>query len=157
MKRKYTDDDLIREFSNASSIADLLRKLGINNSGGSAAVVKKYMLRLGLNPEEIKNKAGVGISKSCPPRWKLEDILVKNSSYSIGGTSSLKRRLLKEGLLGDSCEICGCSSMWNGKSLVLVLDHINGNKRDNRLENLRLVCPNCNSQLSTFCGKNAKK
>ena len=46
--------------------------------------------------------------------------------------------------------------MWNGKPLVLILDHINGNAEDNRYENLRFVCPNCNSQLPTFTGRNKK-
>jgi 5-methylcytosine-specific restriction endonuclease McrA len=47
--------------------------------------------------------------------------------------------------------------MWNGIPLVLVLDHINGKNNDNRQNNLRLLCPNCNSQQSTFAGKNKKK
>lgn len=54
------------------------------------------------------------------------------------------------------CEICGMDGIWNGKPLVLVLDHINGNPNDNRYENLRFVCPNCNSQLPTFTGRNKK-
>jgi len=52
------------------------------------------------------------------------------------------------------CSVCGCDDEWNGKRLVLILDHINGQNHDNRIENLRLVCPNCNSQLPTFAGRN---
>jgi len=69
---------------------------------------------------------------------------------------TLKRRLLKENKIKNECSICGLSE-WNLKPLTLVLDHINGINNDDRTENLRLLCPNCNSQTSTFCGRNIKK
>lgn len=68
----------------------------------------------------------------------------------------LKRLLLKEGLKEDKCEICGQLPEWNGKPLVLQLDHINGDHYDNRLENLRIVCPNCHTQTDTFGTKKPK-
>jgi len=80
--------------------------------------------------------------------------MTKNSSY---GRGPLKKRLLKNGMLKNECYICGIKNEWNGKSLVMVLDHINGINDDNRLENLRMLCPNCNSQQDTFCGRRLKK
>lgn len=82
----------------------------------------------------------------------LEEILVENSNYT--NNSSLKKRLLEEGLLKYECYECHISE-WNGKPLSLQLDHINGNNSDNRLENLRFLCPNCHSQTETFSGRNA--
>jgi len=82
----------------------------------------------------------------------LDEILVDNSPY-IGGSTHLKNKLLKLKLLVYKCYICNIND-WNGKYLVLQLDHINGHKLDNRLNNLRLLCPNCHSQTETFCGKN---
>jgi hypothetical protein len=83
----------------------------------------------------------------------LNEILEgKHPQYS---TNRLKHRLWKEGLLEKKCSICGTKDEWQGKKLVHVLDHINGISDDHRLENLRLLCPNCNSQTDTFCGKNA--
>ena len=68
----------------------------------------------------------------------------------------LKIRLFKEGLLEEKCAICGNLGEWNDKPLSLVIDHINGNHSDNRIENLRILCPNCHSQTETFAGKNKK-
>jgi len=84
-------------------------------------------------------------------QYSLPDILVENSSY--GNRGQLKKRLLREGLLDSVCSECGCRPVWKSKPLVLVLDHINGVRNDNRIENLRLLCPNCNSQTDTFAGR----
>ena len=83
----------------------------------------------------------------------LKDILVENSSYQ---STKLKKRLVDEGIKKDYCEICGQGNTWNDKLLVLQLDHINGIHTDNRLENLRIVCPNCHTQTDTFCTRKLK-
>ncbi len=82
----------------------------------------------------------------------LEEMLVENSACDRG---SIKARLLKLGILENKCYICGLTK-WQGKPIVMRLDHINGMPNDHRLENLRMVCPNCDSQLPTFCGRNKK-
>ena len=51
----------------------------------------------------------------------------------------------------EECVLCGQNNSWNGMKLVLQLDHINGNNKDNRIENLRILCPNCHTQTETFC------
>lgn len=83
----------------------------------------------------------------------LEDVLVENSTYHRW---HLKNRLIKEGILSNICSECSCLPMWNDKPLSLQLDHINGDNTDNRLINLRLLCPNCHSQTDTFAGRNKK-
>ena len=85
---------------------------------------------------------------------ELKLVLVENSSYS---RSSLKKRLYEEGIKARICEMCGQDENWNGMKISLILDHINGVYNDNRLENLRIVCPNCNAGLETHCGKNKRK
>jgi 5-methylcytosine-specific restriction endonuclease McrA len=70
---------------------------------------------------------------------------------------SLRRRLLRSGLLGFMCSECGVGQHWNGKPLSLQIDHRNGINTDNRLENLRLLCPNCHSQTENFVSKNKNK
>jgi hypothetical protein len=84
----------------------------------------------------------------------LCDILIENSSYS---RASLKDRLYKEGLKKRECELCGQGEEWVGKKMSLILDHINGVNNDNRIENIRIVCPNCNATLDTHCGKKIRE
>jgi 5-methylcytosine-specific restriction endonuclease McrA len=68
----------------------------------------------------------------------------------------IKARLVRAGLLGTTCQSCGLAS-WQGEPLNLHLDHINGIKHDNRLENLRMLCPNCHSQTPTYGGRNLRR
>ena len=83
----------------------------------------------------------------------LEEVMIDNSTYC---RKTLKKRLLKNGMLENKCEICGQEGIWNEIELVMVLDHINGKRNDHRLENLQMLCPNCNSQQKTFSGRNSK-
>lgn len=77
--------------------------------------------------------------------------MTQHSTYSRG---TLKRRLYAEGYKARECELCGQGEMWRGKRMALILDHINGVADDHRLENLRIVCPNCAATLPTHCGAN---
>jgi len=92
-----------------------------------------------------------GQNKGNHQRFSTKDILEgKHPQYS---TCKLKARLLKENILENSCSNCKITT-WNNKPIVLHLDHINGIPKDHRLENLRLLCPNCHSQTDTWCGRN---
>jgi hypothetical protein len=81
----------------------------------------------------------------------IEEILVANSAYSRG---HLKDRLLNAGLKTPVCEMCGQGEVWRGARMSMVLDHVNGISHDHRLENLRMLCPNCAATLDTHCGRN---
>ena len=82
-----------------------------------------------------------------------DDIFCKNSKYK----GRIRPRVLKDKLIPYKCAICGNEGEWNNKPLTLTLDHINGDNSDNRLENLRFICPNCDSQQDTYAGKNKNK
>jgi hypothetical protein len=87
-----------------------------------------------------------------PQTTPIEQLLVVKTEP--GGRWNLKRRLLLAGLKEPRCERCGIAD-WLGRPLSLALHHINGDNRDNRLENLALLCPNCHSQTENFAGRNA--
>lgn len=78
----------------------------------------------------------------------LKDILIRCSP--IVNITHLKKRLLREGLLLNRCSGCGLGNRWRGQPITLEMDHINGDRRDNRIENLRILCLNCHSQTPTF-------
>lgn len=97
----------------------------------------------------------VKLPKSQPKKiYTFEEMLVKDGPYK-GSSVDIKRRLFKAGLLKNECYICGITD-WRGNPITLQLDHINGRHTDNRLENLRILCPNCHAQTETFAGKNIK-
>jgi hypothetical protein len=86
-------------------------------------------------------------------KYPLEEVMVKNSTYA---RTHMRRRLIREEIIPYECQVCGIEPYWNGQNMPLVLDHINGVNNDNRKENLRFVCSNCDSQLPTYKSKNKK-
>lgn len=138
-------------FDVSSSWSEVLRKSGKAITGGNLNVLKKKSENLDLNKFnencELRKKAAIK-KLSRDNKIPLQKILVKDSSYS---TRNLKDRLIKNGALEEICDECGQAPIHNGKPLVLQLDHINGDSRDHRLCNLRILCPNCHSQTETFC------
>lgn len=155
--RRWTDQQFEEAVKSSHSVAQVLRALGLRVTGANYQTVAATTDRLKL---DTSHWTGQGHLKGRSHNWAikipLDKILVENSSYL--GTDNLKKRLLRDGLLEFRCYQVGCGiSTWNGKPLVLQLDHINGNRRDNRLVNLRLLCPNCHSQTETFTGRNLKR
>ena len=86
-------------------------------------------------------------------RFSNEQVFVENSTYP---RHRLKERIIREKLIEHRCAECGIGSEWNGKKLVLQLEHKNGKNNDNRLENLAFLCPNCHSQTHTYAARNRK-
>jgi hypothetical protein len=150
-KRTYTEQEFIDAVKNSFSIAQVLQKLNLTPAGGSYKTFYNTVKNLQLDTSHF---LGQGHLKDKNHNWTpprpLSQILVENSEHASSYT--LKNRLVKEGLLTYFCEECGLNE-WNGKKLSLHLDHINGDHSDNRLQNLRIMCPNCHSQTETYCKK----
>jgi len=151
--RTWTEEQFISAVKKNDSIANILRELGLSVTGANYETVKRWVVKLDLDISHLKGR-GHGRGGSGFTTKSLKEILVQDSDYV--STVSLKNRLLKAGILENKCTICGQEPEWNGRALVMVLDHIDGNRRNNRKGNLRLLCPNCNSQQKTFAGRNRK-
>jgi hypothetical protein len=145
----FTKTQARRAIAASKSWTESLRRLDYCPSGGNPATLKKYAKLWGISTEHFDPYAGV-MEKVRKPKRPLEEVLVKNSTYS---RSNLKMRLYEEGLKEPRCEICGQGEIWRGKHMGMILDHINGVRNDNRLENLQIVCPNCAATLETHCGR----
>lgn len=150
MKSKYTISEITEAVKHNQTIAGVLRSLNLRISGSSYKVIQKNISELSLDTSHWKGQAYDRVGIRCEP---LKNILVQNSHYR----GYLRIRLLREGLLRNECSVCLCPPTWQGKPLTLQLDHINGINTDNRIENLRIICPNCHSQTSTFGTKNIKR
>lgn len=118
------------------------------------------MHKRGINAGKRKGSAAwnkgvkIGPHKQWKEKFPAEEIFVEDSKYA---RTCVKRRILQDNLIEYKCNCCGIGSTWHGKPLTLILDHINGKNNDNRLENLRFVCSNCDSQLDTYKSKNRRK
>ena len=140
---------------NNDSFSKVLKYFGVDNKGGNVKTLKRRLDEENINYSHIKLGIDSNKGRTVPTRSKpLSEVMVKNSTYSRG---FLKKRLLQNGMLENRCFICGQPPYHNNENLVMVLDHINGVSIDHRFKNLRLLCPNCNSQQKTFAGKRNKK
>lgn len=168
MSRKRTSpiwqvskEELEHTIAECNTYAEVLHRFGLSElTGGNYRTLKERCKLENIDLTELKkrsNEYGIahahkiaGMQKTIP----LQELLVENSVHS---RKTVKRRLLNEKILENKCSNCNLEPVWDNKELILVLDHINGINNDHRLENLRLLCPNCNSQTSTFSGKQLKK
>ena len=148
---ELTDEQFVNLLKNSTTISEVLFKLGYTVKGNSwgFSQVKQRMIDLNLDFSIFKGKES--IYKNTAVKAITPEMLLKDNCKHT--RSVLRRCILKYNLLPYKCDICGVTE-WNGKTLSLELDHINGKNNDNRLENLRFLCPNCHSQTSTYGSKN---
>ena len=154
-KKKWNVEQLKNAVLTSRSIRQVIEKLGLIPAGGNYDQIKKYIKLNELNIThfvgKIWNKGLRGIGKPMIP---LEKVLISDSSYQ---SHKLKQRLFSSRIKEPKCEECGWAKNSLDGRLPLELDHINGNRKDNRLENLRILCPNCHSLQSTHRGRNSHK
>jgi len=155
MNNKYTKEELTKIVKKNYSIAECLRKLNLRPSGGNYKKFNNLVKIFEIDTSHFTGQGwsfgkSIGVSNRAK---KLNEILIKNSTFS--SSNHLKKRLIKEKLKAHICEKCK-NSIWNNKPIPLELEHVNGNNTDNRIENLKLLCPNCHAQTPFYRGKNKR-
>lgn len=146
--------DLEQIISKNNTYSAILKQLNYTVRGGAFRMLKERIANDGIDDSHLHKAGSQIIFAQQFNRIPDEDVFVENSTYTNG--QLLKKRLLNLGIL-HKCSECGIEDEWNGKRLSLQLDHINGARNDNRLQNLRILCPNCHSQTETFAGKRLNK
>ena len=137
----YSDEDFTNIVKNSFSMAEVARKLGYtSHSGSNGERIRKRIDELKISTQHFS------LSHKRLIRREEQNVFCENSTAS---QRTLRTWYLKGNYTEYKCSICNQEPFWQGKELTLILDHINGNNHDNRLENLRWVCPNCNQQLET--------
>lgn len=134
------------------SLWEVFSKMGLSATGSGYRTLRRKVEFLGLDTSHFDPSVGrrrSGSSKS----FSREDVFREGSSI---GTSTLRRHILRDASFPYVCSVCGNNGTHNGIPLTLQIDHINGNRSDNQIHNLRLLCPNCHSQTPTYCRKNTK-
>jgi len=152
------DIEFKKIISTSDTVTEILKRIGSVGNCGNRITLKQRIKADGLDVSHlpIGNHRFNGGRKFKVEKIPLEKILVEHSTYARG---NLKKRLIDNSILKNVCANvkCGQLPIWNDEPLVLILDHINGVPDDHRLENLQLLCPNCNSQTKTFGGRNQSK
>lgn len=146
---RYSEADVRAAIASACSLTEALRLLGLRPAGGNHQTLRRLIERYDISIEHF----GPGWIRRGPRDGgpiPLDQVMVEHSTYS---RKRLKQRLYDTGLKPRRCELCGQGELWHGRLMSLILDHINGVPTDNRLGNLRVVCPNCAATLDTHCGR----
>lgn len=151
MASKRTREEFEAAVRDSFSIAEMCRHMGLKPCGGNYRLMHNAIDKYGLDTGHFRGQGwNTGLNFKPNQPTPIEDILTENSTFQ---SYKLKNRLLKEGLKKHICESCGLES-WQNTPIPLELHHINGNNKDNRLENLQLLCPNCHALTDSYRGRN---
>ena len=149
---KYTKEEFIKAVETSTSIRQTIMKLGNIPAGGNYASFHNFVQKHSIDTSHFLGQ-GSNKGKYFGPKRPIEDYL--SNKHTIQ-SHKLKNRLLKEGMFDKKCYSCNRTT-WNDKPIPLELEHIDGNHKNNNLDNLTLLCPNCHALTSTYRGKNISK
>ncbi|MDQ2809114.1 MAG: HNH endonuclease [Chloroflexota bacterium] len=158
LKTKYTPDILAPLVRDSVSLAGVLRKLDLKQTGGSQAYLRRLIRDYGLDTSHFLGvRANHGsVHRGGPDKRTAAQILVARDRLARVEDPRRLRRALCEIGRAYECAVCGLPPEWQGQPLPLQIDHLNGERWDNHAENLRFICPNCHSQTANFGAKNKR-
>ena len=141
----YSEDELRSIVNSSICLAEVVSKLGYKTkNGNNHKTVKKRLEKYNISTSHFES--------SSPHKRSFEEVFCINSTVSQATLRKWYKRIFDD----CECAICGQSKIWNEKELTMILDHIDGDNHNNEINNLRWICPNCDSQLPTFAGRNNK-
>jgi Zn finger protein HypA/HybF involved in hydrogenase expression len=150
-------DTLQNMFDTYSKRSDIIKKLNYSVDEGVYKILKKLTLHHNIN---LSKHMLLFKQEQAKRLNNIHQKINSNNFFSKNlkrNSSNVKKRLIKEKILENKCSWCGIKDTYNNKPIVLQLDHIDGDNKNNETSNLRLLCPNCHSQTDTFSGKNTKR
>ena len=153
--KDVSDLELQKIIDNTNSLSGILRMIGLSETcPHSRRILKDRISKLDSSKYEENKLVKHPFSNIIPHKLNDDDYFCVGNKRRSG--ANIKIRLLKYKNWIDECFECGLHPIWNNRPISLHVDHINGDPFDNRLENLRFLCPNCHSQTGTFGSKNRK-
>lgn len=151
---KWTREVLEPVVAASTSVNEVLRRLGLEVVGGHHTNISRRIKAYGLDTSHFTPVVRTERQRNNQRRRTAEEILVEVTS--AGATrvpSSRLKRAMRELGVAECCALCGIGPVWLGEPLPLEVDHIDGDWRNNRIENLRLLCPNCHSTTDSYRGR----
>lgn len=154
--QKYTKEWLEELCKNSYSYAEVLKKAGRSQGGGSQESLKSKIKEYNIDTSHFtgqrwQNSPNQKDNHEQREQYSIDEIFVENSKVT---QKVLRGYIARHNILEYKCQNCGCDGTWLSRDIALEVDHINGNNSDNRIENLRYLCPNCHALTKTYRGRN---
>lgn len=153
-KRKYTRELLAETVASSTSMAAVMRSLGVIPAGGTHAHLTRIVKEFGIDTSHFRR--GLPLAQHHA-RQGPDQILVRLPRGARRARPHMLTRGLVESGVPYLCDMCGCDGTWQGVPLTLEVDHIDGDYCNNLRDNLRFLCPNCHRQTPNFAGRSRGK